>query len=81
MLYPCKYSGNGSSSDLVAGAVVGTLLGVVLLGVIVALAVVIILWRMGHLEELLAKIIQQRKTAGIALHHSIYCWLSLLIHF
>ena len=65
MLYPCKYSGNGSSSDLVAGAVVGTLLGVVLLGAIVALAVVIILWRMGHLEELLAKIIQQRKTAGI----------------
>jgi len=55
----------------VAGAVVGTLLAVVLLGAIVALAVVIILWRMGHLEELLAKIIQQRKTAGIASHHSI----------
>lgn len=48
-----------------AGAVVGTLLGAVLFGAIVALAVVIILWRMGHLEELLAKIIQQRKTAGI----------------
>ena len=54
---------NASSSGKVAGAVVGTLLGVALLGTVVAVAL-IVLWRRGHLGALLSNIIPCRKTSG-----------------
>ena len=58
---------NATSPGKVAGAVVGTLLGVTLLGT-AATVVLMVLLRRGHLGALLSKIIPCGKTSGSLYH-------------